>query len=48
MDTNLLTVVDLKKVEGEIYKHSQFESYPTEYCHLINNQEVKQPARHYC
>ena len=38
ININLLTVADLKKVEREIYEHSQFESFPTEYCHLINNQ----------
>ena len=47
IDINLLTVVDLKKAEREIYKHSQRESFPTEYRHLINNQEAKKPARYY-
>ena len=41
IDINLLTVADLKKAEREIYKHSQLESFPTEYRHLTNNQEVK-------
>ena len=41
IDINLLTIADLKKAEREIYKHSQLESFPTEYLHLINNQEVK-------
>ena len=41
IDINLLTVPDLKKAEREIYKHSQLESFPTEYLHLINNQEIK-------
>ena len=39
-----MTVADLKKAEREIYKHSQLESFPTEYCHLINNQEVKKAS----
>ena len=41
IDINLLTVADLKKAEREIYKHSQLESFPTEYRHLINNQGIK-------
>ena len=41
IDINLLTVADLRKAEREIYKHSQLEPFPTEYRHLINNQEVK-------
>ena len=41
IDINLLTVADLRKAEREIYKHSQLESFPTEYRRLINNQEVK-------
>ena len=41
IDINLLTIADLKKAEREIYKHSQLESFPTEYLHFINNQEVK-------
>ena len=44
IDVSLLTVVDLKKVEREIYKHSQLESFPTEYRHLTNNQEVKKTS----
>ena len=36
-----MTVADLKKAGREINKHSQLESFPTEYRHLINNQEVK-------
>ena len=44
IDINLLTVADLKKAEREIYKHSQLESFPTEYHHLINNQEVKKTS----
>ena len=48
IDINLLTVPDLKKAEREIYKHSQLESFPTEYLHLINNQEIKKtPPRYY-
>ena len=41
IDIDLLTVADLKKAEREIYTHSQLESFPTEYRHLINNQEIK-------
>ena len=44
IDINLLTVAYLKKAEREIYKHSQLESFPTEYRHLINNQEVKKTS----
>ena len=41
IDINLLALGNLKKAERDIYKHSQLESFPTEYRRLINNQEVK-------
>ena len=44
IDINLLTVADLRKAVREIYKHLQLESFPTEYRHLINNQEVKKTS----
>ena len=44
IDINLLTVADLRKAEREIYKHSQLESFSTEYRHLINNQEVRKTS----
>ena len=47
ININLLAVANLTKAEREIYKHSQTESFPTEYCPLINNQEVKKVARYY-
>ena len=44
IDIKLMTVADLKKTEREIYKHSQLESFSTEYRHLINNQEIKKTS----
>ena len=44
ININLLAVANLTKAEREIYKHSQTESFPTEYCPLINNQEVKKSS----